>query len=349
MRVLVTGCFGFIGFHVSKKLLDLNAEVFGISLLDKYSVDFFKDFSYNLQIEELLNFKSQNALELLQRENFEFIGDDILKTDLEYFITHYKIDYLIHLAGRPGVRDSWDSSFKSYVDNNILATNQLMETAVRCYRIKKVIYASSSSVYGNIDDMSEKVATSPHSPYGVTKLAGEKIVTTYCDNYNIPYTVLRYFSVYGPRQRPDMFFTKLLCDHYLGIPTVVNGDGSQRRDFTYIDDVVTATVSCLSENRTNFEIINIGTEKTTSLIDAINICSNLLNKDSLNIIRGKKQKGDVISTHANIYKAKRLLKYSPKTPLKKGLSLQVAWMNSHLKEKLLELGGQWREERTNIN
>ena len=222
MKVLVTGCAGFIGSHLVDKLLEQGYEVIGM--------DCFTDY-YPREIKE------KNISNALKNKNFKLIGGDILNMD-----KFPEVNYVFHLAAQAGVRVSWGKNFEIYTRNNIEATQKLLEF-YKDRKIKKFVYASSSSVYGDAElPMKEDSLLKPVSPYGVTKLAGENLCYLYWKNYNVPTVSLRYFTVYGSRQRPDMAIHKFVNAILEENKITVFGDGTQTRDFTYVDDAVEATI-----------------------------------------------------------------------------------------------------------
>ena len=218
MKALVTGCVGFIGSHLVDKLLEHGYEVIGI--------DCFTDY-YAREIKEA------NVSNALKNKNSKFIEEDILNMD-----KFPEVDYVFHLAAQAGVRASWGKSFEIYTRNNIEATQKLLEF-YKDREIKKFVYASSSSVYGDAElPMREDSLLKPVSPYGVTKLAGENLCYLYWKNYNVPTVSVRYFTVYGPRQRPDMAMHKFVKAFLNNEEITVFGDGPQTRDFTFVEDAI---------------------------------------------------------------------------------------------------------------
>ena len=237
MKALVTGCAGFIGSQLVDNLLEQGYKVIGI--------DCFTDY-YPRETKEA------NISNALNHKNFEFIEEDILEMD-----KFPEVDYVFHLAAQAGVRASWGKSFEIYTRNNIEATQKLLEF-YKDRNIKKFVYASSSSVYGDAElPMKENSLLKPVSPYGVTKLAGENLCYLYCKNYGVPTVSLRYFTVYGPRQRPDMAIHKFVKAILNNEEITVFGDGAQTRDFTFVDDAVDANMLA-AENNIIGEVFNIG-------------------------------------------------------------------------------------------
>ena len=303
MKTLVTGCAGFIGSHLVDKLLELGYEVTGI--------DCFTDY-YHREIKEA------NISNALKNKNFEFIKEDILEID-----KFPKVDYVFHLAAQAGVRASWGRSFEIYTRNNVQATQKLLEF-YKDLDIKKFVYASSSSVYGDAElPMREDSFLKPVSPYGVTKLAGENLCYLYWKNYNVPTVSLRYFTVYGPKQRPDMAIHKFVNAILNGDEITVFGDGTQTRDFTYIDDAVEATILAAESNSVG-EVFNIGGGSRVSVNDLIGMMEDIIGKKA-KVKYIEKQKGDVRDTWADVSKAEEELGWIPKVKIEEGLRKFVNW------------------------
>ena len=305
---LVTGVAGFIGSFLAERLLKDNFKVIGI--------DSFTNF-YSKKI------KLKNIEICKKNKNFSLIQKEIQKIDLIPIFK--KVDYLFHMAAQPGVRTSWGKCFENYSINNILVTQKLLEQAKISKSLKKIVIASSSSVYGNQScKMNEsKTKTNPVSPYGVSKLAAEHLVSAYVENFNLPVIMLRYFTVYGPRQRPDMAFMRFVMKSILKKPITIYGNGTQKRNFTYIDDVIDATISSANIDNTG-EIINIGGGEVISISKVISILKNICNYEP-KILYKPFSNGDVLRTEADINKAKRLLNFKPKTSLKNGLFLEYEY------------------------
>ncbi|MDI6811325.1 MAG: GDP-mannose 4,6-dehydratase [archaeon] len=302
-KALVTGCAGFIGSHLVDKLLEQGYEVIGI--------DCFTDY-YQREIKEA------NISNASNNNNFELIEEDILNLN-EY----PEVDYVLHEAAQAGVRASWGKSFEIYVRNNIEATQKLLEF-YKDLNIKKFVYASSSSVYGDAElPMREDSLLKPVSPYGVTKLAGENLCYLYQKNYNVPTISLRYFTVYGPRQRPDMAIHKFVKAIFNGDEITVFGDGTQTRDFTFVDDAVEATILA-SGNDIVGEVFNVGGGSRISVNELIGMMQNIIGeKARLKYI--EKQKGDVRDTLADVNKAEKELGWIPVINIYKGLEKYIKW------------------------
>ena len=307
MRCIVTGCAGFIGSNLAEKLLDSGYAVTGI--------DCFTDFYSR-------NIKENNLTNLRGRDKFTFQEGNILKIDLKNLLNN--TDYVFHLAAQANVHSSWEENFKIYVENNILATQKLLEAAKDC-NIKKFIYASSSSVYGDAKTLptSEEIFPRPMSPYGVSKLAGEHLCYLYGQNFGVLVVCLRYFSVYGPRQRPDMAFHKFIKAALEDREITIYGDGKQTRDFTFVSDVVEATLQA-AESGNKMGIYNIGGGTRVPLNQTVTLLEDLLGK-KIRLKYVKKQKGDVQDTCAEISKAKQELGYNPKVSLEEGLKRQIEY------------------------
>jgi len=308
MRLLVTGAAGFIGSHLCRSLVDQGHEVTG--------VDSFTDF-YPRWMKE-------SALETIAtRTGFTFIGEDLNRLDLRALLDGR--DAVFHLAAQAGVRQSWGRSFESYVLNNIQNTQRLLEAA-RGVRPSRLVFASSSSVYGLTPDlpMRETSPAAPLSPYGVTKLAAEHLCTLYHKNYGLPVVSLRFFTVYGPGQRPDMAFHRFFKSILDGREIVIYGDGSQTRDFTYVDDIVAACLSALGSGRDG-EVYNVGGGHREPLSDVISLLEDVCRRP-VRRRHEEKQKGDVPDTLADIDKAGRDLGYRPRTALRDGLGREWEWI-----------------------
>lgn len=310
MKDLVTGGAGFIGSHLCEKLLDRGYQVI--------CLDNFNDF-YSPKIKE------ENITKALEHPNFTLIRGDILDNGclIEIFSKH-KIEKIIHLAAMGGVRPSLLSPAQ-YVDVDIKGTVNLLEKA-KIFKIKQFVFASSSSVYGINEKLpfSEKDdANLQISPYATAKKAAELYCQTYHFLYKIPITILRIFTVYGPRQRPDMAIYKFTQQISKGEPVQMFGDGNSKRDYTYIDDAIQGILNAL-ENTYQFEIINIGSLKIISLKDLIELIGETAGKIP-KIERLPNQLGDVPITYADISKARNLLRYEPQTSIEEGIKKFVEW------------------------
>jgi UDP-glucose 4-epimerase len=310
MKAMVTGAAGFIGSHLCRRLLRQGASVLG--------VDSFTDF-YPRWIKE------RNLVPLSGDPRFEFHTRDVLDLDLEKILP--QVDVLYHLAAQAGVRSSWGENFSVYIQNNIQSTQRLLEAA-KGKPLSLFLYASSSSVYGLTPTlpMSETSHLYPLSPYGVTKLAAEQLCFLYHKNYGIPTVSLRFFTVYGPGQRPDMAFHKFFRAIYEDRTLQIFGDGEQTRDFTYVDDIIEACLSASEHGRPG-EVYNIGGGHRERLIDLLPVLEQICGK-RVKTERVELQKGDVLHTFADIQKARQELGYSPRTDLKKGLREEWEWVKA---------------------
>lgn len=309
MKALVTGCAGFIGSNLSNYLLDKGYLVIGI--------DCFTDY-YSKSI------KKSNISGALTHDNFNFIQKDIL--NLEEFP---EVDYIFHLSAQAGVRASWGESFHIYTKNNIEATQKLLEY-YKDHKIKKFVYSSSSSVYGDTKlPMNEESLLKPVSPYGVSKLAAENLCYLYWKNYNVPTVSLRYFTVYGPRQRPDMAINKFVKAILNNETIKVYGNGKQTRDFTYVDDVINALILS-AKHDTVGEVFNVGGGSRISVNDLITEIEKYSGYKA-RIEYLEKQKGDVKDTWADLNKVTTDLGWEPKVDIKTGIKKYVDWyMNKNL-------------------
>ena len=313
MRCLVTGCAGFIGSHLSQKLVQSGFEVVGI--------DSFTDY-YDRKIKEA------NVRELLDSDHFTLIREDLLNTDLDRLLGG--VEYIFHHAAQPGVLASWGERFETYLNNNILATQKLLESAKEI-DLKSFVFASSSSVYGDCDlPMREDRFPAPISPYGVSKLACENLCHSYWRNFGVPVVSLRYFTVYGPRQRPDMAFHKFIKAILRGEEITIYGDGNQTRDFTYVDDAVDSTILAMEKSYAG-EILNIGGGNYISVNGAVELLEEIVEKKA-RIRYIEKKKGEMEATWADIGKARKMLGYNPRFNLREGLVNEIEWIRNIMKK-----------------
>jgi len=313
MKCLVTGAAGFIGSNLSKKLLSLGYDVTGI--------DSFSDY-YPRKIKEA------NIAGLLKHKKFSFVEGDLNGIDIKKLASGASV--IFHKAAQPGVRKSWGSDFSIYIRDNIRATQRLLEN-VKDMPLDKLIYASSSSVYGDIRSLPMKEAspTRPVSPYGVTKLAAEHLCYLYHKNFGLPFAALRYFTVYGPGQRPDMAFHMFLKHIILNEEIIIFGDGKQTRDYTFISDVVQANIRAMDKNAEG-GIYNIGGHARITVLDVLDMLRDITGK-KIKVKFIEKQKGDMKHTYSDITRAKKYLKYSPDYSVKEGLKEEYKWLRSILK------------------
>jgi len=312
MKVLVTGVSGFIGSSLSERLLGEGYQVVG--------VDSFYDY-YPRKIKE------HNIETLLNHPDFEFLEADILDFDWNELLAG--VSGVFHQAAIAGVRASWGRKFDDYVRNNVLGTQKLLE-ACKSSKLDKVIYASSSSVYGDTDELpiKENSPTNPVSPYGVTKLAAEHLASLYYKGYGVPTISLRYFTVYGPRQRPDMAFHKFISAVLKGEQIDIYGTGEQTRDFTFIDDAVEANIQAFKNGQAG-EVYNIGGGSRIKLIDAIKIIQEITGKEA-KLVFTEPQRGDARHTFSDVTKAKADFGYAPKTDVKAGLEKHYQWLKKNI-------------------
>jgi UDP-glucuronate 4-epimerase len=317
VRALVTGCAGFIGSHLVDSLLADDAEVDG--------VDCFTDnYGRTEKLRNLSHAQDRNA--------FSFSELDLAEADVSDLVD--KADVVFHLAAEPGVRSSWGSRFDVYSRNNVLATQRLLE-ALKALPQKRFVFASSSSVYGEAERLPTAESTMPRpiSPYGVTKLAAEHLVRLYAANFGIDGISLRYFSVYGPRQRPDMAFHRFFNAAIAGSPVTVFGDGHQVRDFTYISDVVDATKAAAASS-TSEEVINVGAASQVTVARVLELIGDVAG-NSLNIQHSPPQRGDVRATGADITKAREQLGYKAQVAVEDGIRFQFEWILETRRSKLV--------------
>ena len=304
-RALVTGVCGFIGSRLAESLLSKGYSVIG--------VDSFLD-SYPREIKE------DRLADLTPRQGFDFVEADLTQVDLGELLDG--VSYIFHLAAQAGVRTSWGQRFEVYANANILSTQKLLEAAKR-KSLKRFVYSSSSSVYGSIEIMPtpEEAPLQPLSPYAVTKLAGEHLCELYRINYQVPVVVLRYFTVYGPKPRPDQavcIFTRALIEEN---KIQMYGDGEQLRGMTYVDDVVRANLLA-SQKDCIGEIFNIGGGSSITMNQLIAQLEKLTGAKS-NIQYVDPIEGDARHTLAEIKKALEVLEWSPKVSIEEGLKQSV--------------------------
>ncbi|NOR13111.1 MAG: NAD-dependent epimerase/dehydratase family protein [Candidatus Aminicenantes bacterium] len=310
MNCLVTGTAGFIGSHLSRRLLKEGFSVIGVDSFTDYYPRWIKE-------RNLSTLKSEN--------NFSFLEEDINSLDLNRLLQN--VDCVFHLAAQAGVRASWGQSFSEYIRNNIEATQRLLEESKE-QPLHKFIFASSSSVYGYCPElpMSESSPLLPYSPYGVTKLAAENLCYLYSKNYGVPTISLRFFTVYGPGQRPDMAFHKFFKSTSENKPITVFGTGEQTRDFTYINDIINAIFACIEHGQTG-ETYNLGGGNRKMLKDLLPLFEEICGK-KISVKWEEKQKGDVPHTLADIQKAKKDLGFVPRTAIDEGLSEEWRWIKN---------------------
>ncbi|HLG74978.1 MAG TPA: NAD-dependent epimerase/dehydratase family protein [Ktedonobacteraceae bacterium] len=318
MRCIVTGVAGFVGSHLAERLLADGHEVCGI--------DAFIDY-YDRSIKE------QNLEGPRSWRNFTFIEGNLVDLYLEPLFIG--ADWIFHQAAQAGVRASWGEEFSRYTQCNVLATQRVLETALRVGGVRRVVYASSSSVYGDTSvlPIQEEAPLHPFSPYGVTKLAAENLCSLYHHNFGLPTVSLRYFTVYGPRQRPDMAFhrfCKAVLDHE---PIQMYDDGSQTRDFTYISDVVEANIRAATCEDAVGHVINIAGGSRVTLKSVLHLLGEI-NGSPITVTFLARQHGDVRHTFADTQRAQHLLGYQPRVALPEGLANEFEFTRSLYRQPL---------------
>ncbi|MBI5521925.1 MAG: GDP-mannose 4,6-dehydratase [Desulfarculus sp.] len=313
MQFLVTGVAGFIGSQVAERLLELGYQVRGI--------DCFTDY-YSRRLKEL------NLATCRDHAGFSLLEQDILEASPASLLEGVQV--VIHLAAQAGVRRSWGANFQVYTHNNLLSTQRLLELGKEL-GLKRLVYASSSSVYGDTRDlpMREQSVCWPVSPYGVSKLAAEHLCTLYHKNFGLDTVSLRYFTVYGPRQRPDMAFHRFIRAQIEGTGIRLYGDGGQSRDFTYVSDIVEATIAAALIPEARGGIFNIGGGSRVSVNQVIAMLEEITGQQAP-IERLAVAKGDVRDTEADTSRARAVLGFDPRYDLKKGLAAEVAWVRQML-------------------
>jgi nucleoside-diphosphate-sugar epimerase len=304
-RYLVTGCAGFIGSHLVDRLLRQGDDVMGVDLFTDY---------YPRERKEA------NLAEAQTHPRFSFTEVDLVDASLEPLVAD--VDGVFHLAAQPGVRGSWGETFAVYVRDNIHVTQRLLEAAAKAKR--RVVMASSSSVYGNAETYptSEETQPRPVSPYGVTKMACELLARSYSESFGLEVVSLRYFTVYGPRQRPDMAFSRIISSLSSGSTFRLFGTGRQSRDFTYVDDAVEATLAAM-ENGSGSRVYNVGGGTEATLERVIGICERLSGR-RLDVRYEPSALGDVRRTAAETSLVRSELGWTPRTSLEEGLAAQLA-------------------------
>ena len=305
MRALITGAAGFIGSHLSEALLAEGAAVRGVDRFSNY---------YDPAL------KRANLAPLLDVKDFEFAEGSLNELAPDELLSG--IDVVFHLAGQPGVRVSWGQEFRLYLDDNVLSTQRLLEAA-RGASLKRFVLASSSSIYGDAERFPtrESDTPAPVSPYGVTKLAAEHLCNLYFRGFGVPTVALRYFTIFGPRQRPDMAFARFIGAGLTGSPIEIFGDGGQQRDFTYVGDAVTATLAA-GERGVPGSVYNIAGGNHATVAEVIRTLGRLIGHE-LAVEHLPAVVGDARKTGADIHRARADLGYAPRTSLVEGLSLQL--------------------------
>jgi UDP-glucose 4-epimerase len=312
MNALVTGAAGFIGSTLADRLLQSGADVIGI--------DCFTDYYPRTQ-------KERNLRTLLAQPKFRFVESRIQDADLATLLADRT--HVFHLAAQAGVRKSWGRDFAVYTINNIEATQVLLEACVG-RPIERLVYASSSSVYGDnvVMPMREDALPQPVSPYGVSKLAAEQLCYLYHVNYGVPTVALRYFTVYGPRQRPDMGFHRFLRAAIVDQPITLFGDGEQTRDFTFVDDAAAATMAAATRGVPG-RVYNIGGGSRVSINQVLDMIGRVTGRPP-RVATDHAQKGDMRHTYADTALAQTDLGFSPTIDLERGLAAEYGWLKHSL-------------------
>ncbi len=307
---IVTGAAGFIGSHLAETLLKQGEEVIGI--------DEFNDYYDPV-------FKHKNVTSLQSHSKFKLIEGDIQFLDWESLLKD--VDVVYHQAAQAGVRASWGQGFRFYTERNISATQILLEAAKDAKNLKRLVYASTSSVYGDAETLptSEQVCPKPVSPYGITKLAAERLCGLYHKNFGVPFVALRYFTVYGPRQRPDMAFHKFYKAVIRDEAIPIYGDGLQTRDFTFVSDAVAANLAAAKLEDAVGEIFNIGGGSRVVLKEVLETMEEIVGK-SIKRNHIERAMGDARHTAADVSKAKKILGYQPSVDLREGLTREWEWV-----------------------
>jgi len=305
MKCVVTGCAGFIGSHLAERLLAEGHDVHGVDCFTDYYAE---------------AIKRKNLGAFHSHKKFEFHQIDLAEGNLDAAVKD--ADYVFHLAAMPGLTRSW-LDFDIYTRCNLTATHRLLEALKKVPGLKKFVYASTSSVYGKYASGDENLPTRPSSPYGITKLAGEQLARVYQEEFGIPAVVLRFFSVYGPRQRPEMGLHLFINWVLSGTPIQLTGDGYQVRGATYVSDCVEATIQA-GLHAMPGETYNLGGGEIATIIDMIRKIEKLAGKPA-KIEYKPSRKGDQLATAADVTKLYRHLGWKPSTGLDEGLAKQIEW------------------------
>lgn len=311
MKALVTGVAGFVGSHLAERLIRDGHDVIGIdSFTDYYSRD--------LKESNLAQVRAQTG------GSFTFHEADLNTVDLDELLA--PVTHVFHQAGQPGVRLSWGSDFAAYIDANIAATQRLLEAARSAPLLERLVYASSSSVYGDAEryPTTELDRPMPRSPYGVTKLAAEHLCVLYAKNFGVPTTSLRYFTVYGPRQRPDMAFTRFLQSALRGDTIGVYGDGEQVRDFTYVADIVDANVRAATSDVPDGSVFNVAGGSSVTVNQVLEIVEKLTGAP-LKVERSAAVDGDVRITGGSTEAFVAATGWHSTVTVEEGLERHLAW------------------------
>jgi UDP-glucuronate 4-epimerase len=308
MKALVTGAAGFVGSAITRRLLELGHSVTGVDSLTDY---------YEVAIKEA------NLL-TVAHPSFSFVKGDLNELELGGLLRG--VDFVFHQAGQPGVRKSWGEDFQLYLDANVMATQRLLEASRQASGLRRFVYASSSSLYGDAERFPTMEADLPRplSPYGVTKLAAEHLCSLYAANFAVPTVSLRYFTVYGPGQRTDMAFTRFCRAAVRGEKITIYGDGEQIRDFTYVDDIVAANIAAATSEATPGSVFNAAGGSNISVNEVLSIIERL-NGAPLNVEYVGKVAGDVRRTGGSTEAITSQLGWRAEVPLEEGLRRQFEW------------------------
>ncbi|KAM3099774.1 NAD-dependent epimerase/dehydratase family protein [Phormidesmis sp. 146-35] len=307
---IVTGAAGFIGSHLVEALLDRGERVIGVDEFNNY---------YDPAL------KWKNVSNFTDHPNFKLVEGDIQFLDWQSLLKG--VDVVYHQAAQAGVRASWGKGFRFYTERNISSTQVMLEAAKDAQDLKRFIYASTSSVYGNAETLptAETICPQPVSPYGITKLAAERLCGLYHQNFGVPYCALRYFTVYGPRQRPDMGFHKFFKAVLEDQPIAIYGDGQQTRDFTFVSDAIAANLAAEATPEAIGEVFNIGGGSRVVLTEVIDTMEQIVGRP-IRRDHIEKAMGDARHTAADVSKAQRILGYQPQVSLVDGLTKEWEWV-----------------------
>ncbi|HET8910796.1 MAG TPA: NAD-dependent epimerase/dehydratase family protein [Ktedonobacteraceae bacterium] len=312
MRCLITGVAGFMGSHLAERLLADGHEVYGI---DNFTTDYVR------QVKE------KNLLIPRDWANFHFNDADLLTEPLEPFLEG--CDWVFHMAGRANVRGGWGKTFTRYVDCNVVATQRLLDAVLQAGKVQRFVFASAGAVYGNlpVQPLFESLAPAPTTPYGTTKLAAEQLCSLYHRVFGVPTVSLRYFTVYGPRQRPDMAISRFCRALLKGRPIQIYGDGLQRRDFTYISDAVEASILAANNKAAIGEILNIAGNSCVTVNCVIQLLEEISGIPTSRVFT-ESRSGEVQQSLADISRAEHILGYRPCVSLYEGLANEFMALDS---------------------
>ncbi|MEV4420649.1 GDP-mannose 4,6-dehydratase [Patulibacter sp. NPDC049589] len=312
-RALVTGCAGFIGSHLTESLLADGVDVVGVDCFNA-------NYGRSQKLANLANAR--------EWDSFDFVPVDLSRGELDELVDG--VDTVFHLAAEPGVRASWGDNFQRYVQNNLVATQHLLNAVARA-GTPRIVYASSSSVYGQakVFPTTELATPAPQSPYGMTKLSGEHLCYAFSENFDVETVSLRFFTVFGPRQRPDMAFNIFSKAALAGEPIVVYGDGHQTRDFTFVSDIVAATRSAATSAVAPGSVYNLGGGVRSSLREVLGIIDGL-NGGRVDVTYSTTVPGDVRDTAADTSRARRDLGFAPAVSLSEGLEREFEWLRGQI-------------------